>query len=109
MKTTEPIVCQTIPDHLYRSQYWRPIIYLFTQHELLSQYIHLVDFKGEQIEIAKLKRAARAWSPSEKFMLSLALNCFNDHNKVNLGDMDYLDSDNKEMVFEALHLRYGGR
>ncbi|GEN36589.1 hypothetical protein [Aneurinibacillus danicus] len=99
----------TIPEHLYGSQYWRPVIYLFTQHTKLRQYIHYVDFKGERIDVTKLKRAARVWSQSEKFILSLALHCFNERNKINLGDMDYLDSYHKRMVFEALHLRYGGR
>ncbi|WP_268874254.1 hypothetical protein [Sutcliffiella cohnii] len=39
-------------------------------------------------------------------MLKLALHLFNERNKVNLGDMDYLDDSNKKLAIEAIKLRY---
>ena len=97
-----------VPAHLYKDKYWRGVIHLFTNHYKLHQVFttKYFDLSEESIRIAALRKASGPWSESEKFMLKLALHLFNDKNKVNLGDMDYLDDFNKKLAFEAIKLRY---
>ncbi|WP_438349905.1 hypothetical protein ACP8HI_04340 [Paenibacillus sp. FA6] len=98
----------TIPEELMKDRYWRGTLYLFTEHSLLQRYIAThIDFAECTIDITGLKRISKPWSQSEKFILCLALHLFNESNKVNLSDMDSLDPNNKELVFEALQLRFG--
>jgi hypothetical protein len=99
----------TIPNHLMNDRYWKPVLFLFSEHSKLSQYFtsKYFDLTAERIKIQALKNVAKPWSDSEKFMLNLALHCYNDRNKVNLGDMDYLDANNTELAFKALRMRYG--
>lgn len=98
----------TIPQHLYQDRYWKPIFHLFKNHMKLNQYFNTKYFDLEEgtIKITSLKRASAPWSHSEKFMLNLALHLFNEKNKVNLSDMDYLDSYNQKLAFEAMKMRF---
>lgn len=98
----------TIPQHFYADRHWRSVLYLFREHRKLNQYFttKYFDFEAGTIEITALKRVAKVWSNSEKIMLALALNCFNERNKFNLGDIDYLDAHNKDLAFQALRIRY---
>lgn len=98
-----------IPDHLVvADRYWRGTLHLFSKHDRLNGCLNskYFDFEEGTIDFAALKRAARPWSESEKFMLNLALHLFNQRNKVNLSDMDYLDSTNKQLALEAISLRF---
>jgi hypothetical protein len=100
---------QVIPQDLMRSKYWKPVLFLFSEHSKLSQYFttKYFDLSAQRIKVQALKNVAKPWSESEKFMLNLALHCYNERNRVNLGDMDYLDANNTELAFKALRMRYG--
>lgn len=97
-----------IPAHLRRNKRWLAVFHLFQNHEKLQKCLTTKYFvlKEERIKIQTLKKDARVWSSSEKFMLNLALHCYNERNKVDLGDMDYLDPSNTKLALEALKIRY---
>ncbi|MEF2247716.1 hypothetical protein [Paenibacillus sp. IITD108] len=98
-----------IPDHLLRDRYWKAMLYLFSNHPKLERYFtaQYFDLESGTVRAAALKKAAAPWSESEKFVLNLALHCFNEIHKVNLSDMDYLDQQSKQLAFEAIKLRFG--
>ncbi|MNK84428.1 hypothetical protein D3C87_1042760 [compost metagenome] len=99
-----------IPAHLaLQNRYWRGTLHLFVKHCKLQRYLttKYFDFEEETIDVAALKRLARPWSQSERFILHLALHLFNENlAKVNLSDMDCLDDLNKQLVLVALRLRF---
>lgn len=97
-----------IPAHLANDKRWRALFHLFSNHDKLSQFFttQYFDMKRSHVKVQLLRKASRAWSQSEKFMLSLALHCYNERNKVDLADMDYLDANNTKLAFEALKIRY---
>lgn len=89
-------------------KYWRSLLFIFQNtprlHPLLTtQYMNP---KQGVVHTTKLRAASKCWSQSEKFMLQLALHLFNESNRVNISDMDYLDSRQKEIAFEALRIRF---
>lgn len=98
----------SIPESLLRSRHWRSMLYLFQNHPKLQRYFNtkFFDLEAERVKIQALKREAKPWSDSEKFMLNLALHLFNDANKVDLGQMDYLDHNNTRLALKAIELRY---
>jgi hypothetical protein len=98
-----------IPAHLMKDRYWKGTLHLFTNHSKLQRYLVPEHFNFEEntVNAKKLKQVAKPWSQSERFMLDLALHLYNEQHKVNLSDMDYLDSSNKGLAFEALRLRFG--
>jgi hypothetical protein len=98
----------TIPAHLLRDRYWAALIHLFQNHRKLRGVFttKYFDLQAGTVKIDSLKRIARPWSTSEKFMLNLALHLFNERNKVNLSDIDYLDDYNKKIAFEAMQIRF---
>ncbi|WP_181444559.1 hypothetical protein [Bacillus sp. 03113] len=100
-----------IPAHLLKDRYWGSLIYLFQNNWKLKSVFTTKYFEIESgiVKIQALKRNASPWSQSEKFMLNLALHLFNENNKVNLSDMDYLDDNNKKLAFEAIAIRFYGR
>ena len=98
----------TIPTHLLNDRYWRSVIHLFTNNYKLKSVFttKYFDFDDCTIKIQSLKRAAGPWSSSEKTMLNLALHLFNERNKFNLSDLDYLDDFNRKIAFEAMMMRF---
>lgn len=98
----------TVPSNIMKDRYWKGVIHLFRNHYKLQSYFttKYFDFDNGLIHIAALKRAAAPWSKSEKFMLNLALHLYNEENKMNLSDMDYLDDYNKKLAMEAITLRF---
>jgi hypothetical protein len=98
-----------IPDHLLTDRYWKGLLYLFSNNSKLQRYMtrEFLDLEECTVHAAKLLRVSAPWSNSEKFMLRLALHLFNERNKVNLSDMDYLDPENKQMAYKAIQLRFG--
>ncbi|WP_458414553.1 hypothetical protein ACNQFZ_06715 [Schinkia sp. CFF1] len=97
-----------IPAHLSNARYWRGTLFLFQNHSKLNQYFttKYFDFKLERIKIQSLKRTFAPFSTSEKIMLNLALHLYNESNKFNLSDLDYLDSNNKALAFKAITMRF---
>ncbi|WBL16407.1 hypothetical protein [Sutcliffiella sp. NC1] len=97
-----------IPSSLLNDRYWRSVIHLFKNHYKLQQVFttKYFDLSEGTIKIGLLRKVSGPWSESEKFMLKLALHLFNERNKVNLGDMDYLDDSIKKLAIEAIKLRY---
>lgn len=98
----------TIQNHLSRDRYWKGVIHLFQNNAKLKSVFttKYFDMENGSIKITSLKRVAAPWSQSEKFMLYLALHLYNESNKVNLSDMDYLDDYNKKLALEAIKLRF---
>ncbi|MGG3884302.1 hypothetical protein [Brevibacillus panacihumi] len=98
----------TIPQELLRSRHWRGMIFLFQNHSKLQRYFNTkyFDLNAERVKIQALKKESKPWSDSERFMLNLALHLFNDSNKVDLGQMDYLDQNNTRLALKAIELRY---
>ncbi|MEN2465941.1 hypothetical protein [Ornithinibacillus sp. JPR2-1] len=98
----------TIPAAYATDKYWKGLIHLFQNHYKLKTLFttKYFDFQNGLIKTVALKRAAAPWSQSEKFMLYLALHLYNENNKVNLSDLDYLDDHNKKIAFEAMKFRY---
>ena len=97
-----------IPEHIQNDRYWQPVIYLFTKNDKLNSYFttEYFDFDTRTIEMPKLRAKSKYWSQAERFMLSLALHLFNERNKINLGDMDYLDANNIELAIDAIRMRF---
>jgi hypothetical protein len=98
----------TIPASLLRDRYWASLIHLFQNNSRLIGLFtdRYFDLEIATVEINKLKKATSGWSNSEKIMMNLALHLFNERNKFNLSDLDYLDSYNKKLAFEAMLIRF---
>jgi hypothetical protein len=98
----------TIPSNIASDRYWKGLIHLFINHYKLQGCFNTkyFDMEAGTIKIAALKKLAGPWSQSEKFMLNLALHLYNEKNKVNLTEMDYLDDYNKKLAMEAITLRF---
>jgi hypothetical protein len=98
----------SIPASLLRDRYWASLIHLFQNNSRLNGLFtdKYFDIDLGMVEIQKLKRATSGWSNSEKIMMSLALHLFNERNKFILSDLDYLDSHNKKIAFEAMIMRF---
>ncbi|ANY70439.1 hypothetical protein BBD42_31035 [Paenibacillus sp. BIHB 4019] len=98
----------TIPAHLMQDRHWKGTLHLFSQNDKLRMYFTAKYFNIPEgiIKTAALKTLSKPWSESEKFMLDLALHLYSDSNKVNLSDMDYLDSNNKRLALEAIRMRF---
>ncbi|MGD6940968.1 hypothetical protein ACQCT6_02870 [Cytobacillus gottheilii] len=94
-----------------KDRYWGSMLHLFLNHPKLNNCLNTkyFDLSDETVKIQSLKRVAGPWSTSEKVMLNLALHLFNERNKFNLSDMDSLDSNNRKLAFEAMHIRFYGR
>jgi len=98
-----------IPNELLSDRYWRGTLHIFMNCPKLQEYsATYIDFDERSINSEGLKRAARPWSNSERFMLNLALHLFNEDNKVNLSDMDYLDPMNRKIALKAIQMRFAG-
>lgn len=97
-----------IPTSLLTDRYWASLIYLFQKNLKLNSVFttRYFDLEHHEISVQKLKKNAGPWSSSEKIMLNLALHLFNERNKFNLSDLDYLDSNNKKLAFEAMSIRF---
>lgn len=89
-------------------RHWKSLLFLFQNNGKLNVYLttKYFDLDKRIVHIRKLREVSKPWSDSEKFMLDLALHLFNERNKVNLSDMDYLDSYNSSLVIEALRIRF---
>jgi hypothetical protein len=99
----------SIPVSLMKDRYWASLIHLFQNHYKLKSVFttKYFDLNGERVKIQALKKYAGVWSHSEKILLSLALHLFNEKNKFILSDLDYLDSSNKQLAYEAIRIRFG--
>lgn len=97
-----------IPERIATNRYWQPVIFLFTENDKLNQYFttEFFDFDHNSIKTTSLRAKAKYWSQSERFMLNLALHLYNERNKINLSDMDYLDGNNQELAIEAIRMRF---
>lgn len=87
-------------------RYWDSIVLLFTAHARLQNHLSAINFEERTIDVKKLTRLSKTWSTSEKFMLNLALHFYSDCYVVNLHDIDYLDTNNRKLAFEALCCRF---
>jgi hypothetical protein len=98
----------TIPDYMMADRYWRGLILLFSQCPKLKMVFttEYIDVGAGVLHVTKLKKVSAPWSQSEKFMLNLALHLYNERNKVNLSDMDYLDDTNLQLALKAIQLRF---
>ncbi|TCZ76197.1 hypothetical protein E0485_15035 [Paenibacillus albiflavus] len=98
-----------IPEELVNDRYWYSLMLIFHGSKKLRSYWtnEYIDFKHRTIEVDRLKAISKTWSKSEKFMLRLALHLFNGRDKVDLGNMDYLDEHNTALALKALNFRYG--
>jgi len=97
-----------IPAQIASDRYWKGGVHLFGNHYKLQGYFttKYFDLESGLIKTTSLKRVSGPWSQSEKFMLNLALHLYNERNKVNLSEMDYLDDYNKKLALEAIKLRF---
>lgn len=98
----------SIPNHLFQNRYWSSMLHLFINHPKLNQVFttNYFDLYEEIVKVQSLKRKAAVWSNSERIMVNLALHLFNERNKIILSDLDYLDETNKELVMEAVKIRF---
>jgi hypothetical protein len=98
----------TVPAELLQDRYWRGLIFLFNKCPKLKLYFttEYIDVHSGIVKVTKLKKVSAPWSQSEKFMLNLALHLYNQRNKVNLSDMDYLDDTNTQLALKAIQLRF---
>lgn len=102
-------VMKSIPRELQQNRYWKGTLHIFTNNTKLQRYAaSYIDFEECTINAEGLKRIARPWSDSERFMLNLALHLFNERYKVNLSDMDYLDTNNRQIALKAIQMRFAG-
>lgn len=89
-------------------RYWASLMFLFKNNANLNRCLttKYFDLEHKVVHIRKLREASKPWSESERFMLDLALHLFNHRNRVNLSDMDYLDSYNAKLAIEAICIRF---
>lgn len=89
---------------------WASVLYLFQEHSKLQNYLtdEFFDLNNGFIHVKQLLKVSKPWSRSEQFMLSLAIHLFNGEVKADLNDIDYLDLTNKQLVIEALKIRFKG-
>jgi hypothetical protein len=89
-------------------RYWAALLYIFQNTPRLEPLFttRYMDPKHGVVHVTKLRAASKGWSQSEKFMLNLALHLYDESNKVNISDMDYLDYNHKQVAFEALRIRF---
>ncbi len=97
-----------IPQHLLKDRYWSSLLHLFTNHPKLKSVLttKYFDMSDETVKMQALKRKAAPWSTSERIILNLALHLFNERNKFNLTDLDYLDDNNQQLALEAIKIRF---
>jgi hypothetical protein len=97
-----------IPSHLWQDRYWRGTLHLFVEQPKLRTLFNsrYFDLENGDIQTEAMKRATRPWSPSERFLLNLALHLFNERHKLNLSDIDLLDHNNKQLALKAIQLRF---
>ncbi|MGG4346476.1 hypothetical protein ABEW68_33155 [Paenibacillus lautus] len=96
-----------IPKELIQDRYWKGLLHIFSQNQKLSQLITShIDFDELSINASGLIKLSAPWSPSEKFMLNLALHLYNENYTLNLSDMDRLDPINKKIAFKAIQMRF---
>lgn len=97
-----------IPGHLMQDRRWRGTLHLFLNHPKLQMVFTTRYFNLDAglIKITALKKVAAPWSESEKFALKLALHLYDESNKFNLSDMDYLDDNNRRIAMEAIRMRF---
>ncbi|MBB6447039.1 hypothetical protein [Bacillus benzoevorans] len=89
---------------------WASVLNLFQNHSKLQNYLtaKYFDLNHGFIHVKQLLKVSKPWSKSEQFMLRLAIHLFNGEVKVDLNDIDYLDLTNKQLVMEALKIRFKG-
>ncbi|MCG7410596.1 hypothetical protein MH117_24675 [Paenibacillus sp. ACRRX] len=89
-------------------KYWLALIFLFKENGKLSRYAtsEYIDLAAGTVHVKKLQTVSKPWSASERFMLQLALHLYSERNKVNLSDMDRLDSYNKKLALQAIQIRF---
>jgi hypothetical protein len=97
-----------IPVELQQDRYWGSFLHLFVNCSKLKMYFRpeFVDIENCDVHGDALLKIAGPWSPSEKFMLNLALHLFNERYVVNLSDMDGLDPSNKRIALDAIKRRF---
>lgn len=97
-----------VPTHLFNDHYWKGTLYLFNQHPKLNKLFTTQYFDFEEGNVAGelMLKSARAWSTSEKVMLNLALHLYNERYSFNMHDLDYLDSSNKELAYQAIKFKF---
>lgn len=97
-----------IPIELQQDRFWSGLLHLFCNMPKLKMYLRpeFVDIENQDVHADALLKIAGPWSPSEKFMLNLALHLFNEIHIVNLSDMDRLDFNNKKMALRAIQKRF---
>lgn len=98
----------SIPAPLLKDRYWASLIHLFQNNYKLKSVFttKYFDLQKRTVKFQALKKNAVPWSTSERVMLNLALHLFNERNKFNLSDVDYLDSNNKNLAYEAIRIRF---
>lgn len=96
-----------VPLEFAKDRHWKGTLYIFLNHHKLSKYFSThIDENNCSINVTGLKKISKSWSPSEKFMLNLALHLHSKVNKIDLSDMDLLDERNKRIALEAIKLRF---
>ncbi|MEK4062174.1 MULTISPECIES: hypothetical protein [unclassified Paenibacillus] len=97
-----------IPEHLLQDRYWRGLLYIFTHHNKLKQFLkpEFVDFEELTVHVEALLEASKDWSLSEKFMLYAALYIFNGRVKFDMSDADRLNDKDADILITALRMRY---
>lgn len=86
--------------------YWDAVVYLFSRHSKLKNYIKYIDQNTHTIKVAEIKKLSNQWSTSEKFFLDLALHLYNSDHHVDLNVVDRLDANNRKLFFNALDRRF---
>jgi hypothetical protein len=87
---------------------WSALLYLFSNHDKLQTCLtsEFVDLEEGIVHQKALLKKSKVWSRSEQFMLKLALYLYSGNGKMDLNDMDYLDEKNKNLVLNAMKIRF---
>ena len=87
---------------------WSTVLHLFNEHDKLQRYLtsNYFDLEEQFVDQKALLKVSKPWSRSEKFVLKLALHLYGGTVKIDLNDIDYLDANNKKLVFEAFCIRF---
>lgn len=87
---------------------WSALLYLFQNHSTLQKYFKsdYFDLDNGLIYLDQLLQVSKSLSTTEQFVLQLALNLFNGRVNIDLNYIDYLDQNNRQLLIEALKIRF---
>lgn len=109
--TAKTLPGQRLPEWVKNDPYWHSALYVLQKMiERDPKFLELtrkfIDLETASVSFRDMKKAVERWAHSEKIMVALAAHLFNEIHEFNLSDLDYLDSNNKQVAVTAIRVRF---